>query len=250
MSYRYFLKIAYDGYDYFGFQKQKSKKTIELELKNALYIITKKDINIVCQGRTDRQVHALYQVCHVDIDFLIKEYSFKKALNNLLPSDIIIIDVIRSNLHARFDTIKKEYKYIITKEKNITNYRYKYYCNNIDEKLLLESTKLLIKKADFKGFASSQLPKNKPTIKEIFDIKVNFYKNDIELYFIGDGFLKYQVRKMVGILLDISLHKKEISIINKIFETNDTRLTNNLAPGYGLYLNKVYYKEDIFNEGW
>lgn len=51
--------IEYDGTNYFGWQKQKTIKTIQGELERALKKTFKKNINISGSGRTDAGVHAL-----------------------------------------------------------------------------------------------------------------------------------------------------------------------------------------------
>ena len=59
--------------------------------------------------------------------------------------------------------------------------------------------------------------------------------------FLGDGFLKYQIRKMMGTVIDIAAGKKDLAIIDEIFASCDPRITNRVLPGHGLYLMKVNY---------
>ncbi|HPP74790.1 MAG TPA: hypothetical protein PLU88_06675, partial [Armatimonadota bacterium] len=54
--------VEYDGTDYFGFQRQPGRRTIQRELEWALSRITKETIKVVGAGRTDAGVHALGQV--------------------------------------------------------------------------------------------------------------------------------------------------------------------------------------------
>ncbi len=55
---RYKVCICYDGTNYYGFQKQKDKLTIQSELERVLSKIFNESINITGCSRTDRGVHA------------------------------------------------------------------------------------------------------------------------------------------------------------------------------------------------
>ena len=79
---RYKLTLAYDGYNYMGFQIQNDLPTIELELMKALKKLLDKDIKIYPSGRTDRHVHAKGQVIHFDLDINITPLGLKKGLNS------------------------------------------------------------------------------------------------------------------------------------------------------------------------
>ena len=57
--YRYKCIISYDGTNFMWFQIQDNLRTVELEIKNALFKLTNEDIKIYSSGRTDRYVHAL-----------------------------------------------------------------------------------------------------------------------------------------------------------------------------------------------
>ena len=242
---RYKLELSYDGSSFYGFQIQNDKRTVELELNNALKIVTKEDVKIYPSGRTDRYVHALAQVIHFDISNNIPPNRFKNALNKILPQDIHVLNVlvVDDNFHARFSALSKEYRYYINLgEEEPFRTRYEAYINNLDISLMEDAIKLFIGKHDFKGFASAQIDERKDTIKEIFDAHINILdESRIEFVFIGTGFLKYQVRRMMGALIEIGRKRACKEIINEIFMTKDTKLCHKIAPGCGLYLYKVNY---------
>ncbi len=54
--------IEYDGTDYFGFQKQVRERTIQAELEQVLYRVTRMPCRVIGAGRTDTGVHARGQV--------------------------------------------------------------------------------------------------------------------------------------------------------------------------------------------
>ena len=64
---RYLITFSYDGSNFNGFSKQDGLRTIQGEMENVLKFINNGETKIVGSGRTDRGVHAIKQVCHVDI---------------------------------------------------------------------------------------------------------------------------------------------------------------------------------------
>ncbi len=91
--YRYKITFAYDGSGFAGFQIQPHKRTIEQTLKIAVNKIAKNPtppLHVIGSGRTDAGVHALNQVAHFDCPFELSNESMRKALNSLLPRDILV----------------------------------------------------------------------------------------------------------------------------------------------------------------
>ena len=241
---RYKATLSYDGFDYMGFQIQNDLPTIELKIMEAFKKMLGIDIKIYPSGRTDRHVHAYNQVFHFDLEKPIPTPNLKRGLNTYLPQDIYIknIEEVDDDFHARFSAKSKEYHYIInTGEYEPLMARYMPNITNLNYDLMNEAIKLYEGRHDFKGFASSSIDERKDTIKEIYEAKIIKSENRLEFVFIGSAFLKYQIRKMMGILVEIGRGKETKEKILKIFETNDTRLSNKLLDGCGLYLYKVNY---------
>lgn len=241
---RYKCIVEYDGANYFGFQVQDNLDTIELEIEKALEKLTSKFVKIYPSGRTDRGVHALGQVIHFDLENQIPESGLKKGLNSLLPSDIYIKDVtlVDDSFHARFSAKSKEYHYIINiKEYSPFKARYMPYISYLNYDLMNNAIKLFIGTHDFKGFADSSIDERKDTIKTIFDAYITKTDATLEFVFIGTGFLKYQIRRMMGALVDIGRGYLDSSIINKVLEKKDPKISHRVMDGCGLYLVKVNY---------
>lgn len=250
MFYRYKLIISYDGYDYSGFQAQVGLKTIEGTINNLLHEWLKKDIKIVGSGRTDKMVHARGQVVHIDLDFEIKCYNLKETLNRHLPLDIRVLDVSRvnENFHARFSAIKKTYSYKINiKEYDVFSNRYAPLILNLDLDDMIKASKFLIGTHNFKALCSGDIDPRKDLTKTIFDINVIEDDKFVTFYFTGNGFLKYQVRRMMGLLIDVGLHKKNVEDVKLILESQNNQLSNKMAEPYGLCLENVYYDENYEN---
>ena len=106
---RYKITIQYDGTNYFGWQMQSQKRTIQSEIEKALAPLnTNNRVIITGAGRTDTGVHAFGQVAHFDLDTNLKTTQLLSALNARLPDDIRIIDVAETGdeFHARFSARK------------------------------------------------------------------------------------------------------------------------------------------------
>ena len=203
--------------------------------------MTSKEVKVFVSGRTDKGVHALGQVVHFDFEALIEPNILTDGLNKRLPEDIRIIKSEIVKTHFTQDTMQKskEYDYVISKTSSAFTQRYEVYFPNIDVSKLTEASKLLEGTHDFGGFTVTN--ELKPTEKTIYSIKVKETKTHIKIRFHGNSFLRYQVRRMVGLLVDVATNKKDISTINKILETKDQSLAKNTAPAKGLYLVKVHY---------
>lgn len=238
------LTIAYDGSRYYGFQHQNNVLNIEDVILSAIQKIDNGVDKIYGSGRTDRFVHAKGQVIHFDTTKDILEYKWVQAINTFLPDDIIVLECqyVSSDFHARYSAVKKEYRYYIRhKSYDIFSRNYADYIPNIDINLLSRCIKKLKGKHDFRGFCSAKIVKEKTTIKEIYVAELIEHDDFLELVFVGDGFLKYQIRTMVGTLIDIATGKKDESIIDEIFESKNPAKTNRVVSGKGLYLISVTY---------
>ena len=241
---RYKCIVSYDGYNYMGFQVQDNEKTIELCIEEALMKMLGEDIKIYPSGRTDRYVHAIGQVFHFDYEKDLPDNGIKRGINAFLPEDIQIMDVkhVDDDFHARFSAKSKEYRYYInTGEYNPLTVRYMPHITNLDVSKMEEAIKLFIGTHNFKGFASAQIDERKDTNKTIFDAHINRLDDKLEFVFIGTGFLKYQVRRMMGILIDIGRGHSDKSLILEVLEKCDPKISHKVAPGCGLYLYKVNY---------
>lgn len=238
------MTISYDGTNYYGYQHQIGKTTIQDTFEDALEIICKEKIKTIASGRTDGHVHALGQVLHFDTSIKMKESNWMRALNSLLPLDIRVkeVEFVSDDFHARFSAVKKEYRYYIKLgEYDLFKNNYSAYYEKLDVFKMKEAIKAFLGTHDFTSY--SRYVDKKPTIRTIYKAEIVESSDMLELIFIGNGFLKYMVRIMVGTLIDVGLGKKEVSDVSKILELKDRTKASKTASPNGLFLYKVYYKE-------
>lgn len=242
MMIRYKAVISYDGSDYYGFQRLNNHKNIQQTIENAIKNMTAQAIPIYVSGRTDKGVHAKGQVIHFDTEIDLEATVWINGINRRLPADIRILKISkeRNNFHARHSAKSKIYEYRITKfPSSVFESRYEVYQPNLDINLIKQGAKLLEGTHDFAGFSINIALK--PTVKTIYSVSVKETKKHIIIRFHGDSFLRYMVRRMVGLLIDIGAEKKQVSVINEIFLTKDRMIANITAPAKGLYLVKIFY---------
>ena len=242
---RYRIDFSYDGTNFNGYQLQPNLRTVQNELeKAASYLNRQTYTSVQSSGRTDKGVHALNQVAHFDIEVEIPLDKIKRGLNSNLPNDIHVIKVtkVSDTFHARFSVKKKEYIYRInTKEYNpmMRNYIYQYN-RELDIHKMREAIPYFEGKHDFTSFVSSE-DEREDKVRTIYKTSIKEKNGMIEIGFQADGFMKYQVRNMVGILIEIGNGKKSVSDVKTILERRDRRVSIKTAPAEGLYLKRVWY---------
>ena len=244
---RFLIKISYDGSSYFGFQRQKEKVSIQEKIEDALTIVNNHKKTIaVATGRTDKGVHALCQYLHADIDVDITEKKLKRALNSNLPEDIHVIDttIVPNDFHARYNVLKKEYQYIINcGEYNPIERKYVFqYNHSLNIQKMKEGIEYFIGEHDFRAFATDNKEKEN-CIRTITKARIEEEESKIKIIFEGNGFLRYQVRNMVGILIKVGEDKIEPEKIKEIIESKDRSKSGKTAPPEGLYLKSITYKD-------
>lgn len=245
---RYKITFSYDGSSFMGYQSQPGLRTVQGEMEEALKRINNnKKVVLQASGRTDALVHAKGQVGHVDIDVSITPYKLKRAINTYTSDDIYVIscEEVDSDFHARYCVKSKEYEYIINLgEFNVHERNYVYQaCHSLDIDKMKEGLSYLKGKHDFRAFVSENKEKEN-CVRTITSCKISqdkVDKNKYHIYFKGNGFLKYQIRNMVGTLIRIGEGRMEPSNIKKILESKDRGKAGRTAPPEGLYLLRVNY---------
>ncbi len=242
---RFLIKFSYDGTHYAGFQRQKGKDTIQERMEEALKIVNNhQKTPIVATGRTDKGVHALSQYGHADLSVKITEKKLKRALNSHLPDDIHVMETkeVEKDFHARYYVKKKEYQYVLNRgEYNPLekNYVFQYnYSLNVEE--MKKAIFYFLGEHDFRAFATDNKEKEN-CVREITKAQIKEKGEKLIFTFEGTGFLRYQVRNMVGLLIKVGENKIKAEEVKSILESKDRTKSGKTAPACGLTLVKVTY---------
>ena len=120
---RYFIHLAYNGKNYFGWQRQPKDISVQEVLENDISVLLKEPISIVGAGRTDTGVHARNFYAHFDTSNDLNEQDCQHLaykLNAFLPKDIVVFSIFKvdSQMHARFSATSRTYRYYVSTQKN------------------------------------------------------------------------------------------------------------------------------------
>lgn len=241
---RYLIDFSYSGANFSGYQKQPGKRTVQDEIEKVLSSINNNSVKLTSSGRTDALVNAIHQKAHFDLDKKIGAYKLNVALNSYLPDDIYVNSVTKvDNLfHARYMVKSKTYEYLInTGDYNPLLRTHVYqYCKPLNIRKMKKAVKYFIGKHDFTTFVSAE-DKKEDKVREIYDASVDEKEGIIKITFKGSGFLKYQVRNMVGTLIKVGEEKVLPDIILSLLEKKDRKCAFLCAPAQGLTLTDVKY---------
>ncbi len=129
---RYFIEIAYNGENYFGWQRQPEQISVQQVLEETLSTLLRKELKITGAGRTDAGVHAKQLFAHFDFDEIENTDDLVFRLNSFLPKDISVKNIfeVKDDAHARFDAVEREYEYIISLEKDPFSQDFAFQINN------------------------------------------------------------------------------------------------------------------------
>jgi len=244
---RYKLTIEYDGTRYAGWQLQKGAKSIQGALLDACKeLFPGEKIEIYGAGRTDQGVHALGQVAHLDMNRNVKPEQLRNQLNDHLPSDIVVTEVQQAapKFHARYDAIHRTYLYQISKRPSAFGKKMVWWVKDpLDIFKMKKVATLFTGLKDFKNFAEKS-DEQKSTLVEISNIEIIETGNLILIRFSGSHFLWKQVRRMVGVMVEVGRGKLSTLEVEAIFKKPSDLVAKLTAPPSGLYLEKVCYAGD------
>lgn len=269
------LIVAYDGTDFFGWQRQPNLPTIQACLEAAIEKLVAERATLYGSGRTDAGIHAQYQVANFRTESKIPADDLVKALNNLLPPTVRVKSAcdVDPSFHARHDARCKLYRYRILCAPIASPFIARFvhhYSYSLDRHRMSAAARLLVGEHNFTSFAASkdngfrdcgfgvrekgnantlrihsremQTPRES-MVRTIFSSRILWRpRASILAYEVrGSGFLRHMVRNIVGTLIEVGRGKLEPRDVLKILEARDRTRAGPTAPASGLCLMKVDY---------
>lgn len=257
VCYYYLIKIQYLGYRLHGWQRQPKFKTVEGLIKKTFkFILPNQKFKILGSSRTDAMVSATGAAFEL---FLEEEplqdfKDFLILLNKNLPPDIKALEI--SEVDSSFNIIQhpkhKEYHYVFSYgQKNhpfaapiMANFQ-----DELDIDLMKKGAKLFEGKHNFKNFcvSSSSSGKYEREIESCQLMENNIYtasffpEKSYVLKVTGTGFLRYQIRLMMGSLIQLGKGEFSIELISESLKKNVNYQMDFIAPASGLILHNVEF---------
>lgn len=250
-GYRYFIKIAYNGSQYHGWQIQKNAHTVQQEIEEALYcILGRKQIPLTGSGRTDTGVHAKQYYAHFNYDLLLSDAELDQLvyrLNHLTPDSIAIYEAFLVNplAHARFSALSRTYKYYICRNHDPFAVGYSYRLTiplNVD--LMNAAAKDILNYSDFTCFTKTGT-QTKTNICKVSVSEWTIEDNYLVYTTTANRFLRNMVRAMVGTLVEVGKGKLTIDQFNSILQEGTRSDAGQSVPACGLFLTDINYPADI-----
>ena len=253
---RYLALIQYVGTDFFGYQVQPNKRTVQGELCRSLAALFGCPCRVTGCSRTDRGVHAEEFCVLIEPEDAahasIPPEKLPLALAVHLPEDISLIFCMQAPLdfHPRYAALGKIYRYDIWNapvRNPFLSDRAWHYPRYLDEAALSrmqQAADLLVGRHDFAAFMADGST-IVDTVRTIFSCRCEREGEMIHIYVHGDGFLYNMVRIIVGTLLSVAVEKTEPEDVAIILREKKRVLAGMTAPAHGLTLAHVIYPDGL-----
>lgn len=244
---RYFLRLAYNGTNFSGWQSQPHKQTVQDELEKTLSAILHEPITCIGCGRTDAGVHASKYYAHIDAtpDDLHNDSQFLFRLNKSLPPAIAIHSIYHmpENAHARFSARSRSYEYHITRRKNALSPDLAWdFHEPLDIEKMNDAAQLLLRYEDFVAFSKTGNNMS-TTICKLTRAEWREENDKLIFHISSNRFLRNMVRAIVGTLVEVGRGNVPVNRIEEILISKTQPVTAFVVPANGLFLSDIQYPE-------
>lgn len=247
------MVVAYDGTDFFGFQRQPDRRTVQGVLEEAISRICGRPVRVVGAGRTDAGVHARGQVCHFDTSHPMPLDRWVPVLNRTLPRDVAVLSVeeVPAQFHARKDARWKIYRYAIDTRPvpDVFTRRFRlHFPFSLDVDAMGRAAAHLEGTHDFTSFSSARSPVEN-RVRTIHRCRVEREGPLVLVEVVGNGFLYNMVRIIAGTLLEVGRGKRRPEEMPGIIRARDRAAAGKTLPPEGLTMVEVGYVPWVEKEG-
>ena len=248
MEFPHFLRVAYLGTAFSGWQVQPNRRTVQGELWVALRKLHPEAPMPQGTGRTDAGVHAKDQGVLISCPRAWDDYRLLAALNAHLPLDIRVMEArpAPDGFFPRHHAVAKRYVYRAAegpaKSPFDEDRRFHLFgADRLDRAAMVRAAKHFVGRHDFAGFRSLECVAQS-TVRVIHDVRVEGDFPEVDLVFEGDRFLMHQVRIMAGTLLDVGKGRIAAEDLPRILASRDRKQAGQTAPAEGLWLDRVWFQ--------
>lgn len=243
--------LSYDGSEFSGWQVQPDAVTVQGTLASAIGRITGEKVSPQGSGRTDAGVHALAQVVTFVTESSVPAGNFLKALNDVLPASVRVLDVteVPHGFHARHSAKAKTYRYRIYRGAICPPFLARYvwhYPYPLAEEEMGRAAALVVGEHDFTSFAAVDPERRKAesplmNVRKIFSSSWERLGEELVYTVRGSGFLHHMVRNLLGTYILVGKGTLQAQDVSRILHARDRAAAGATAPASGLYLVDVEY---------
>ena len=252
------IQLQYLGFRYSGWQKQPQQRTVEgMITKTLKFVLEGQKFKILGAGRTDAKVSAINTAFELFLEETpIEDHQkFLEVFNMNLPPDIKALEI--KEVDALFNIIQnaktKEYVYLFSFGSKHHPFCAPFMANfheNLDVEIMKEGAQLFVGTHNFSAY-TARLRENTDVMRTIESCKIkpntlltaNFFpETSYALYVTGKGFMRYQIRMIMGALVQLGRNELQLQDVKEsLCDSNNLQLTF-VAPGSGLLLNHLEFE--------
>ncbi len=241
------LGLEYDGTDFVGWQTQRSVRSVQETLAEAVSIVANQPVIIAGSGRTDAGVHASYQVAHFDSNAVRTPRQWVLGINSNLPDDVVVkwAREVDSDFDARRSALLRRYRYLIMERDTrsaLLRHRSWWLRESLDCGAMTAAATTLLGEQDFSAFRAAGCQSHTP-MRYLASIGVHRASGLLRLDFTANAFLQHMVRNLVGVLVEIGRGEAAPSWAGEVLAGRDRTKGGVTAPPQGLALIGVTYPD-------
>jgi tRNA pseudouridine38-40 synthase len=249
---RYQVNLAYDGAEFFGFQRQArgpKQRTVQAAVEAALQQLGWQGKTILAAGRTDTGVHASGQVIAFDLDWAHSPEALRSALNAHLPPDAAVQSVRQApaDFHPRYAAVARRYRYRLFCRPVRDPLRERYAWRvwpAVDLERMQQATPALLGTHDFAAFGTPPRTGGS-TVRSVIHAGWTGLADELDFEIVANAFLFRMVRRLVGFLVAIGQGLQPPEALLGCLESSPPALVQYLAPPHGLTLVEVIYRDNL-----
>lgn len=263
---RYFMRLAYNGLPFHGWQRQPGAMSVQQALEEALAMVMRlPEVAVTGAGRTDAGVSAARMVAHFDLPSThcvdpADEPRILRSLNSLLAPDIVVYKIwkVHPGAHARFDALSRTYRYFAhTVRSPFTGGMSWLAPATLDFEAMNRAAALLLETDDFTSFSKLHTDV-KTNICHVTHAAWRPQGGDCEcecetaggtggkpslwvFEITADRFLRNMVRAVVGTLVEVGRGKMDVDGFRRVIERRDRCAAGTSMPAGPLFLHDIKY---------
>lgn len=248
MPFPFFLRVAYLGTAFHGWQIQTSARSVQGDLGCALRSLDPEAPLPQGTGRTDAGVHARAQGVLVVLRRAWDPYRLLAALNAHLPADVRVMAAqpAPEGFWPRQHAVAKRYRYRIQEGPASDPFEHGrswhvHGAERLDRAAMEIAAGALVGTHDFSSFRHQECAARSP-IRTIHQVRLEPEAGGFSLVFEGDRFLMHQVRIMTGTLVEVGKGRRGPLDLPEILAARQRSRAGITAPPDGLWLDEVWYQ--------
>lgn len=257
------IDLAYDGEPYAGFARQPDQSTVQGALDGALSLVVGHDVDSTCAGRTDRGVHALAQVVHVDVDppeergreAVADLDALRERLDRMVGDAVTIwrVRVVGDGFDARFSALWRAYRYRLASRPADPRLRALVWHvpGALDATAMHSAVQAVVGEHDYASFCRSA--PGRTTMRRVLEAGVTTVAvgagdqlgevGEVHVTLRGTAFCHQMVRAITGSLVEVGHGRRPRGWLAEVLAARDRSVAGPVAPPHGLTLEAVGYAD-------